>query len=149
MRIELLESIRKKKGLTQAELARMINFSTTGYQKMVNIGDIKVSVLEQIAKIFGVDIMVFFSKETNKSVKGDAGLLLNDGIEGYQKSNPYQKELLACYKTISDLQNKLLGKKTGEKAKGPVKKAKAAKAPVKAKTKPKAKVKAKAKKGRK
>jgi transcriptional regulator with XRE-family HTH domain len=108
MRLELLENIRKKKGFTQAELARMINFSTTGYQKMIDNGDIKASVLESICKILNVDILIFFDKETNKSYKiTDAESYLSEPKEVYQKAD-YQRELLACYKTISELQKKLL-----------------------------------------
>jgi transcriptional regulator with XRE-family HTH domain len=108
MRLELLENIRKKKGFTQAELARMINFSTTGYQKMIDNGDIKASVLESICKILNVDILIFFDKETNKSYKvTDAETYLSEPKEVYQKAD-YQRELLTCYKTISELQKKLL-----------------------------------------
>jgi transcriptional regulator with XRE-family HTH domain len=108
MRLELLENIRKKKGFTQAELARKINFSTTGYQKMIDNGDIKASVLENICKILNVDILIFFDKETNKSYKiTDAEAYLSEPKEVYQKAD-YQRELLGCYKTISELQKKLL-----------------------------------------
>jgi transcriptional regulator with XRE-family HTH domain len=108
MRLELLENIRKKKGFTQAELARMINFSTTGYQKMIDNGDIKASVLESICKILNVDILIFFDKETNKSYKvTEAESYLSEPKEVYQKAD-HQRELLACYKTISELQKKLL-----------------------------------------
>jgi transcriptional regulator with XRE-family HTH domain len=108
MRLELLENIRKKKGFTQAELARMINFSTTGYQKMIDNGDIKASVLESICKILNVDILIFFDKETNKSYKvTDTESYLSEPKEVYQKAD-YQRELLGCYKTISELQKKLL-----------------------------------------
>jgi transcriptional regulator with XRE-family HTH domain len=112
MRIELIESIRKKKGFTQAQMAKMINFSTTGYQKMIYVGDVKVSVLEQIAKIFGVDITIFFGKDANKSYNtiGTDPDMIADVHELYQRNTQFQKELLSCYKLISDLQEKLLVK---------------------------------------
>jgi transcriptional regulator with XRE-family HTH domain len=110
MKFDLIESIRKKKGFTQAELAKMIDFSTTGYQKMIYVGDIKVTVLEKIAQILGIDIMVFFNKSTTtKTYKAvDIETAAKDAEEAYERANHYQKELLACYKTISTLQAQLL-----------------------------------------
>jgi transcriptional regulator with XRE-family HTH domain len=123
MRLELLENIRKKKGFTQAELARKINFSTTGYQKMIDNGDIKASVLESICKILNVDILIFFDKETNKSYKvTETESYLGEPKEVYQKAD-YQRELLACYKTISELQKKLLTYSEAPKANATTKKA--------------------------
>ncbi len=109
MKFELIESIRKKKGLTQAELAKMIDFSTTGYQKMIYVGDIKVTVLEKIAQILGIDIMVFFNKTTTKTYRAiDMETAAKDAEEAYERANHYQKELLGCYKTISNLQAQIL-----------------------------------------
>ncbi len=113
MNIELIESVRKKKGLTQVELAKMIGYSTAGYQKMISTNDVKVSVLEKIAKIFSLDIQVFFKKDNNKSVKKET--YQNPEIETssenlaiFQRADELQKELLACYKTISSMQYKIL-----------------------------------------
>ncbi len=109
MKFELIESIRKKKGFTQAELAKMINFSTTGYQKMIYVGDIKVTVLEKLAQILDIDVMVFFNKSTTKTYKAiDMETAAKDAEAAYERANHYQKELLACYKTISTLQAQLL-----------------------------------------
>ncbi len=113
MNIELIESIRKKKGLTQAQMAKSIGYSTAGYQKMIYTNDIKVSVLEKITKLFGLEIQVFFNTSNNKSGKKDYVPTLDvdiadENFEVFKRANALQQELLACYKIISDMQHKIL-----------------------------------------
>lgn len=64
MNVDLIEEIRKRKMMTQANLAQSIDFTVTGYQKILKTGDIKVSTLEKICEVFAVDISVFFDKKS-------------------------------------------------------------------------------------
>jgi transcriptional regulator with XRE-family HTH domain len=63
MDIELIENLRKIKKMTQKEFAEMIDFTVTGYQKMIKTRDIKVSSLERICEVFNVNILTFFGTE--------------------------------------------------------------------------------------
>ena len=71
MNIKLIEDLRKRKDLTQAEFAKKIGVSTFGYQKMIQVEDIKVSTLEKICEVFSVNISTFFGNETIKSLNAN------------------------------------------------------------------------------
>lgn len=63
----LIENLRKRKKLTQKEFAVKIGFTVTGYQKMINAGDTKVSTIERICSEFNVDILTFFGQYSAKN----------------------------------------------------------------------------------
>lgn len=68
MKIDLIEQIRIRRGLTQAEFAESIAYTVTGYKKMIRNGDVKVSVLEKIAEVYDVNILTFFGTKGHKKV---------------------------------------------------------------------------------
>lgn len=68
MDIELIEDLRKRKLITQSQLAKSIGITVTGYQKMIKTGDIKVSTLEKICNNFSVDISIFFKEKSIENI---------------------------------------------------------------------------------
>ncbi len=59
-----IENLRKRREITQKDLSERVGMTTTGYQKMIRTGDVKVSVLEKLAQALGVDIQTFFGVQS-------------------------------------------------------------------------------------
>lgn len=61
---EKIRVLRENKHLTQEEMALKLNMSTTGYAK-IERGETRLNIprLEQIAEIFGMDILEFMADE--------------------------------------------------------------------------------------
>lgn len=83
MDTDLIENLRKRKKLTQAEFAKMIDFTVTGYQKMIANKDIKVSSLEKICEVFSVNISTFFVKHYQQNALS----LVHEEAEVYGEIN--------------------------------------------------------------
>jgi transcriptional regulator with XRE-family HTH domain len=105
----LIESIRKKRGFTQAQLAKKLNFSTTGYQKMIERGDIRISDLLNLCRLLNIEMGLILDKE-NRHIKSvdEIPVVRETQTMHSGRTTECEKELLACYKTISILQEKLL-----------------------------------------
>jgi len=67
MNASKIEKLRKQKNLTQKQFAEKINITTTGYINLIQRNDLKVSVLEKIAKVLGVPVSYFFENEQSLS----------------------------------------------------------------------------------
>lgn len=57
-----LERYRKTRGLTQAELARLVGVSTTAVQKWEGGAEPRPSRIVKLAEVLGVDRMVLFDE---------------------------------------------------------------------------------------
>jgi transcriptional regulator with XRE-family HTH domain len=111
VRTEVIEQLRKRKGLTQEEFAQSIDFTTNGYQKLIRSGDPKASVLEKISAVYGVNISFFFG-HTND------GAMLNEPQAEYggrdecadvREMNSILKSQLDHYKTMVDALHTVIG----------------------------------------
>lgn len=98
MEIERVEEIRKRKLFTQSELAKSIGITTTGYQKMIKSGDLKVSTLENICAVLGVNISAFFTEKS----------LVAEPVSVYQKGKITRMQLNPTDKITIDLRQKVL-----------------------------------------
>jgi len=96
--IERLEEIRKRKLFTQSELAKSIGITTTGYQKMLKSGDLKVSTLENICAALGVNISSFFTEKS----------LVSEPNVGYEKSKTTRLQLDPSDKITIDMRLRVL-----------------------------------------
>lgn len=103
MDIALIDDLRKRKKLTQAQFAEMIDFTTTGYQKMLANGDVKVSTLEKICEVFNVDILTFFGK-TNKPALS----IVAEESEVYGVTN-YKEKYFETLEKLNACNERLLG----------------------------------------
>jgi len=86
MDTDLIENLRKRKKLTQQEFAEAIDFTVTGYQKMIKAGDLKVSVLEKICEVFTVNISTFFGLKNHSILN-----IVHEEAEVYGEVNYKQK----------------------------------------------------------
>jgi Predicted transcriptional regulators len=69
---QILKELRKKKGLSQKEMAKILGASKTGYVNW-ELGDYdpKVSVVIKMAKFFGVTIGYLIGEPTNQLTQED------------------------------------------------------------------------------
>ncbi len=67
---ELKERIRTK-GMSESEIARRLNMSQQGFNRIMRIDDVKTSLLEKLCKVFDVDMSFFYpldySNENNNT----------------------------------------------------------------------------------
>lgn len=98
MNIDRVEDIRKRKLFTQSELAESIGFTATGYQKMIKAGDLKVSTLEKICAVLGVEISVFFTEKS----------LVSEPKPNYEKPKVTRIEIEPTDKITIDMRQKTL-----------------------------------------
>lgn len=56
---ELKERIRTK-GMSESEIARRLDMSQQGFNRIMRIDDVKTSLLEKLCKVFDVDMSFFY-----------------------------------------------------------------------------------------
>ncbi len=108
-----IRQLREAKNLSQEEIARLLNMSTSGFSKIEGgNNDINVTRLSQIAEVFKTPIVDFFPNNTtnNKTIHTTAqqiNTVLNDVNHCVVQQEP-QKEIEQLQQSIKELETRLV-----------------------------------------
>ena len=95
-----IRELRKRKGISQMDLAEKIGLSFQQIQKYEKgVNRISVSRLYQIARALDVDICIFFEEEKNKSTH------IMETEQGYISApslDPEEKELISLFRNVDN-----------------------------------------------
>jgi len=105
-----IANLRKLKKITEKEISENIGMSMTGFRQAMANDDFKVSTLQKIADYLKVDIIWFFTKDSDQD---SSDYVLNDPKESYKTEVLIQKDLLLKQKDelIQDLKYTIEGLK--------------------------------------
>lgn len=71
---ELKERIRTK-GMSESEIARRLNMSQQGFNRIMRIDDVKTSLLEKLCKVFDVDMSFFYPLDYSNESNNPSNIL--------------------------------------------------------------------------
>ena len=101
----VIEKELERKNLTKKELIDSIGMTETGFYKMIQRNDIKLSTLEEIGKVLNIPIESFFVELEKKTVEPDKSLMIWE-----EKEKNYKNTIENLLQTIRSLS---LGKRRG------------------------------------